>query len=218
MCLTPPGPGATHARSSRVPAAREFVRSGGETGGVPFRQFCSGERRCEVRLKGPVTRAPRQTPEARSRRLAVHRARGGSRFDPAGVAQPVEHLFCKQAVRGSSPLASSSWSGRLHPRFGPHFANRKQKEGIRLKFGGLPEWPKGAGCKPAGASLRWFESITLHPETGWPEVRVERETGPGAGQTTAQIQAGVAQLVERQPSKLNVAGSNPVSRSDRVPT
>ena len=27
--------------------------------------------------------------------------------------------------------------------------------------------------------------------------------------------AGVAQLVERQPSKLNVAGSNPVSRSSR---
>ena len=27
-------------------------------------------------------------------------------------------------------------------------------------------------------------------------------------------QAGVAQLVERQPSKLNVAGSNPVARSD----
>ncbi len=26
--------------------------------------------------------------------------------------------------------------------------------------------------------------------------------------------AGVAQLVERQPSKLNVAGSNPVSRSN----
>ena len=28
-------------------------------------------------------------------------------------------------------------------------------------------------------------------------------------------QAGVAQLVERQPSKLNVAGSNPVSRSKK---
>ncbi len=27
------------------------------------------------------------------------------------------------------------------------------------------------------------------------------------------MKAGVAQLVERQPSKLNVAGSNPVSRS-----
>ncbi len=29
--------------------------------------------------------------------------------------------------------------------------------------------------------------------------------------------AGVAQLVERQPSKLNVAGSNPVSRSTSFP-
>ena len=28
--------------------------------------------------------------------------------------------------------------------------------------------------------------------------------------------AGVAQLVERQPSKLNVAGSNPVSRSEKT--
>ena len=30
-------------------------------------------------------------------------------------------------------------------------------------YGGLPEWPKGAGCKPAGLRLRWFESNTLHP-------------------------------------------------------
>ena len=30
------------------------------------------------------------------------------------------------------------------------------------------------------------------------------------------INAGVAQLVERQPSKLNVAGSNPVSRSKLI--
>ncbi len=29
------------------------------------------------------------------------------------------------------------------------------------------------------------------------------------------LYAGVAQLVERQPSKLNVAGSNPVSRSSK---
>ena len=29
-----------------------------------------------------------------------------------------------------------------------------------------------------------------------------------------KLKAGVAQLVERQPSKLNVAGSNPVSRSN----
>ena len=31
-----------------------------------------------------------------------------------------------------------------------------------------------------------------------------------------KIFAGVAQLVERQPSKLNVAGSNPVSRSETL--
>ncbi len=32
----------------------------------------------------------------------------------------------------------------------------------RSRLGGLPEWPKGADCKSAGASLRWFESTTLH--------------------------------------------------------
>lgn len=47
----------------------------------------------------------------------------------------------------------------------------------------------GADCKSAGVSLRRFESFSLHHF------------------------AGIAQLVEHQPSKLNVAGSNPVSRS-----
>ena len=47
-----------------------------------------------------------------------------------------------------------------------------------------------ADCKSAGVSLRWFKSIPAH-----------------------KISAGVAQLVEHQPSKLRVAGSNPVSRS-----
>src|SRR5690606_15912574 len=31
-----------------------------------------------------------------------------------------------------------------------------------ISTGGLPERPKGAGCKPAGLCLRWFESSTLH--------------------------------------------------------
>jgi hypothetical protein len=48
----------------------------------------------------------------------------------------------------------------------------------------------GADCKSAGASLRRFESFPLHQF------------------------AGVTQLVECQPSKLNVAGSTPVSRSN----
>jgi hypothetical protein len=55
----------------------------------------------------------------------------------------------------------------------------------------MPEWPKGTGCKPVGVCLRWFESISPH-HSGY---------------------AGVAQLVEHQPSKLRVASSNLVSRS-----
>ena len=79
----------------------------------------------------------------------------------------------------------------------------------------------GAGCKPAGTSLRWFESNTLHYQTRIHErtIQLRRTTtrtssiassgllGPGV------YFAGVAQLVERQPSKLNVASSNLVSRS-----
>ena len=46
----------------------------------------------------------------------------------------------------------------------------------------------------------------------------ERKEAQEPGSMRLRSQAGVAQLVERQPSKLNVAGSNPVSRSNRVPT
>ena len=46
-----------------------------------------------------------------------------------------------------------------------------------------------ADCKSAGVSLQWFKSIPAH------------------------IKAGVAQLVEHQPSKLRVASSSLVSRS-----
>jgi hypothetical protein len=100
----------------------------------------------------------------------------------------------------------------------------------------------GAGCKPAGFCLRWFESNTLHQvvrraQRRMPITRSERMvrgsarprasscvstlrypgTGPSGnvrlGKAAAPIFAGVAQLVERQPSKLNVASSNLVSRS-----
>src|SRR5687768_1639933 len=52
----------------------------------------------------------------------------------------------------------------------------------------MPEWPKGADCKSAGVSLRRFKSFSVHT-------------------------AGVAQLVELQPSKLVVEGSSPFARS-----
>src|SRR5512139_1744266 len=46
----------------------------------------------------------------------------------AGVAQPVEQLICNQQVAGSSPIASS-------------------------RYGGVPEWPKGADCKSVGSAF-----------------------------------------------------------------
>jgi hypothetical protein len=59
-----------------------------------------------------------------------------------------------------------------------------------MRSGQVPKWLNGAGCKPAAETLRRFESFP------------------------AQIDdAGIAQLVERRPSKPAVAGSNPVSRS-----
>ncbi len=63
----------------------------------------------------------------------------------------------------------------------------------------------GADCKSAGLRLRWFESTTFH-----------RVLASSKSAETGFASAGIAQLVERQPSKLNVAGSNPVSRSDIV--
>ena len=63
----------------------------------------------------------------------------------------------------------------------------------RFKEGRIPEWPNGADCKSAGLCLRWFESIFAHKNK----------------LPTAEV----AQLVEHQPSKLRVAGSNPVFRS-----
>ena len=55
--------------------------------------------------------------------------------------------------------------------------------------GEVPEWPKGADCKSAGNA---FEGSNPSLSTNF---------------------AGIAQLVEREPSKLGVAGSSPVSRS-----
>src|SRR5258708_36559835 len=79
--------------------------------------------------------------------------------------------------------------------------------GLRVElenvFGGLPEWPKGAHCKSAGYA---FDGSNPSPST--PHELGEENT---------KTIAGVAQLVERQPSKLNVAGSNPVSRSAASP-
>ena len=107
----------------------------------------------------------------------------------AGVAQLVEHLFCKQVVRGSSPRASS---GPLH---GPQLSE-SCPSGQREQAVNLPAYAY-AGSNPALST----------------RSRSFRGPNPETGRTARRSFAGVAQLVERQPSKLNVEGSNPFSRS-----
>ena len=62
--------------------------------------------------------------------------------------------------------------------------------------GRVPEWSKGTDCKSVATG---FEGSNPSPST--------------LEMTGAINFAGVAQLVELQPSKLDVAGSRPVSRS-----
>ena len=106
----------------------------------------------------------------------------------------VEQLICNQQVAGSIPSASLDVRSLTAQTFSREFLDASP-------CGGIPEWPKGADCKSAGVSLRRFESSSLHQ-------RLPRWRNPN--------DAGVAQLVEHQPSKLRVAGSNPVSRSIRT--
>src|SRR5688500_15275760 len=98
----------------------------------------------------------------------------------------VEHLFCKQAVRGSSPLASSKERG-LNETILEGCPSGQREQTVHL-----PALPSLGRIQHPPLSLHIMRFI---------EVR------------TNDRFAGVAQLVERQPSKLNVAGSNPVSRS-----
>src|SRR5215470_3168049 len=83
-----------------------------------------------------------------------------------------------------------------------------------------PSWPKGADCKSAGERLRGFKSSPRHHRGadglwdghgGRNESEVARRP-EGSGRHVAS-RRGNSSVVERQPSKLGVAGSNPVSRS-----
>ena len=96
----------------------------------------------------------------------------------------VEQLICNQQVAGSSPIASS--------------VEQRKCEGNE-SLGRVPERSKGTDCKSVATG---FEGSNPSPST---DAKNEADNGLKF--------AGVAQLVELQPSKLDVAGSRPVSRS-----
>ncbi len=86
----------------------------------------------------------------------------------------------------------------------PAFWLKKANIGMRVgRFcGGVPEWPKGTDCK--SVVYDFGGSNPPPPTTNMYQHRhmVRKRFG-----------AGIAQLVEHQPSKLRVASSNLVSRS-----
>jgi hypothetical protein len=203
----------------------------------------------------------------------------------AGVAQLVEHRFCKPKVRGSSPLPSSiargvetplvagsefrlltpthrqkirrslGRGGFLRPAASQHRVSEDVVEGGGLQHprrGDSKQTPRSSrserGAPSSAASAQrasrargpWGESFGIHFQTargaesaplktkilvGCPSGQREQAVnlpasayeGSNPSPTTAVFSdsktAGVTQLVECQPSKLNVAGSNPVSRS-----
>ena len=119
-----------------------------------------------------------------------------------------EQLPCKQWVGGSNPPASASFFEEL--------------PGAAGGFGEVPKWPKGADCKSAGVRLRGFKSSPPHhfsecleagSDRGWAERDATTRGTRGARTVEQASLSGNSSAVERQPSKLGVAGSNPVSRS-----
>ena len=129
---------------------------------------------------------------------------------PAGVAQPVEHLFCKQVVRGSSPLASSKRESiRSTTRDQDvHRFSEGCPSGQREQAVNLPDLSY-VGSNPT-PSTRSVPSLVVL------SARTTERTSAAALRSPRRVPAGVAQLVERQPSKLNVVGSNPISRSNAL--
>ena len=104
----------------------------------------------------------------------------------------VEQLICNQQVAGSSPIASSvARDSVLHGR--------------------VPERSKGTDCKSVATG---FEGSNPSPSTAV-SMALSMMVEPMVGANNES--AGVAQLVELQPSKLDVAGSRPVSRSGMAP-
>jgi hypothetical protein len=106
----------------------------------------------------------------------------------AGVAQQVEQRICNPQVTGSSPIASSRASRQDSLAVGGAAES--------LGVAGVAERSMAADCKSAGGTPT---VVRIHPPAPF-----ACHCGSNSG-------------VESQPSKLLVAGSNPVSRSIGVP-
>jgi hypothetical protein len=141
----------------------------------------------------------------------------------AGVAQLVEHLFCKQVVSGSIPLASSGVS--VASATAPQFvqipkASEGCPSGQREQAVNLPAHAYvGSNPTPSTSNLslsgcRSRSSLGLRrTQAGFGVAKGTSAPASRLGARAPFISAGVTQLVESQFSKLKVEGSSPFSRS-----
>ncbi len=123
----------------------------------------------------------------------------------------VEQLICNQQVAGSSPIASSVAKKETIAWTKPSVARRRpSREGMGT-VSGVPSESDGF---PSGQRE---QTVNLSPLAS--KVRIlprppeDKQIEGRHMKPVTQQSAGVAQLVELQPSKLVVAGSRPVSRS-----
>ena len=166
MCLTPPDLALPRAGRPRVPAhppsSSEECCGVGEGGVSVIRVSESRDEarpaepdRCKSLSDGVAS--GRTIDASRPRRWCRHcPGRASARDEVAGVAQPVEHLFCKQEVRGSIPLASSKATAESGARSYDE-RNRKQKLAE-----GCPSGQREQAVNLPALRLRWFKSNTLH--------------------------------------------------------
>ena len=141
----------------------------------------------------------------------------------------VEQLICNQLVGGSSPSTGSfdfrfrifdCGDNGLFENFqdlGLGGAFRKHKSEIRNRMGARRSWRDGADCKSVALLLNRFESYHPHNrvmnDKWWNDKSHLVAIHHFSIHHLSLKYAGVAQLVEHQPSKLRVASSSLVFRS-----
>ena len=127
----------------------------------------------------------------------------------AGVAQLVEHLFCKQVVSGSIPLASSVEDLASFASQASSVLRSETSEGC----------PSGQREQAVNLPAHAYVGSNPTPSTILNVARTARGPQPGMRQPRRGLRpsrnfAGVTQSVESQFSKLKVDGSSPFSRSN----
>src|SRR2546427_748359 len=133
---------------------------------------------------------------------------------PADVAQLVQQLIINQQGKGSSPFVSSGGGRgvRRWPRSGGvRHPPRLGKRGVGGRGGG----GTGGGGEGGGGRRDTRGGALVGCPSGQREqtVNLPASAYEGSNPSPTTRRAGVAQLVEHQPSKLRVAGSSPVARS-----